>query len=75
MEIVDGKPYIEQVRQRILEYATALGRDLSFQDIENELSDPAGKYTPPAGEILVAYEDGIYRGWLPITDIPRSGVK
>ena len=38
MEIVDGKPYIEQVRQRILKYATALGRDLSFQDIENEAS-------------------------------------
>ena len=62
MVIVDGKPYIEQVRNRILEYTTALGRDLSFQDIENELSDPAGKYTPPAGEILVAYEDGIVLG-------------
>ena len=62
MEIVDGKPYIEQVRQRILEYTNALGCDLSFQDIEEELSDPAGKYTPPAGEILVAYEDGIVWG-------------
>ena len=62
MVIVDGKPYIEQVRNRILEYTTALGRDLSFQDIEDELSDPAGKYTPPAGEILVAYEDGTVWG-------------
>ena len=62
MTIVDGKPYIEQVRNRILEYTTALGRDLSFQDIEDELSDPAGKYTPPAGEILVAYEDGTVWG-------------
>ena len=62
MTIVDGKPYIEQVRNRILEYTTALGRDLSFQDIENELSDPTGKYTPPAGEILVAYEEGTVWG-------------
>ena len=62
MEIVDGKPYIEQVRDRILEYTTALGRDLGFQDIDNELSDPAGKYTPPAGEILAAYEDGTVWG-------------
>ena len=62
MIILDGKPYIEQVRNRILEYTTVLGRDLSFQDIENELSDPAGKYTPPAGEILVAYEDGTVWG-------------
>lgn len=62
MEIIDGKPYIDQVRHRILEYTTALGRDLSFQDIENELADPAEKYTPPAGEILVAYEAGTVWG-------------
>ena len=62
MEIVDGKQYIGQVRGRILEYTAALGRDLSFQDIEDELFDPARKYTPPAGEILVAYEDGIVWG-------------
>ena len=62
MIILEGKPYIEQVRNRILEYTTVLGLDMSFQDIENELSDPAGKYTPPAGEILVAYEDGTVWG-------------
>ena len=30
-----------------------LGRDLSFQNINDELRDPAHKYTAPEGEILV----------------------
>ena len=41
MRIMDGKPYIEQVRNCIIEYTTALGRDLTFQGIDDELSDPA----------------------------------
>ncbi len=56
MEITDGKPYISQVKELILEYTGWLGRDLSFQNIEEELADPAGKYTPPEGELLVALE-------------------
>ena len=62
MEIVDGKPYIEQVKTRLSEYVTALGRNLEFQDIEDEISNPAKKYTPPAGKLLVAYEKGTVLG-------------
>lgn len=58
MEITDGKPYMNQIRERIMEYAQWLGRDLSFQDLEKELEDPAKKYTAPEGEILAAVEDG-----------------
>ena len=32
-------------------------RDLSFQNIDEELQDPAHKYTAPEGEILVAIEN------------------
>ena len=49
MQIVDGKEYIPQVRDLILEYADCLGRDLSFQNIEDELKNPAKKYTAPEG--------------------------
>lgn len=56
MKIVDGKPYIQQIKELIIEYAKRLGRDLSFQNLDDELKDPAKKYTAPEGELLVAVE-------------------
>lgn len=57
MQIVDGKNYLDQVRAFIIEYTTMLGRDLTFQNLEEELADPAKKYTAPEGELLVAVDD------------------
>ena len=57
MKIVDGKEYIDQVKELIIEYMTRLGRDLSFQNIESELQDPTIKYTAPQGELLVALNE------------------
>lgn len=56
MKIVDGKEYMPQVKELIVEYTNQLNRDLSFQHIEEELRDPAKKYTAPQGEILVAID-------------------
>ena len=56
MEIVDGKPYIEQVKNLIIEYTKKLGRDLTFQNIDDELKDLARKYTEPEGKFLVAID-------------------
>lgn len=60
MEIVDGKMYMDQVKRLIMEYTKRLGRDLSFQHLDEELKDPAKKYTAPAGELLVAVDDKGY---------------
>ncbi|MCR5221076.1 MAG: GNAT family N-acetyltransferase [bacterium] len=57
MQIVDGRDYLTEVRALIIEYSERLGRNLSFQNIEEELADPAHKYTAPEGEILVAVEN------------------
>lgn len=57
MRIVNGIDYIEQVKCKIAEYTARLGRDLSFQHIDEELSNPAVKYAPPQGELLVALDD------------------
>ena len=57
MKIVNGIEYIEQVKIKIIEYTTRLGRDLSFQNIDEELSNPAIKYAAPQGELLVALDD------------------
>lgn len=56
MKIDDGKPYIQQIKELIIEYAKWLGRNLSFQNLDDELKDPAKKYTSPEGELLVAVE-------------------
>lgn len=56
MKIADGKPYIQQIKELIIEYAKWLGRNLSFQNLDDELKDPAKKYTSPEGELLVAVE-------------------
>ena len=57
LRIANGIDYIEQVKNKIAEYSTRLGRDLSFQHIDEELSNPAIKYAPPQGELLVALDD------------------
>lgn len=54
MKIVDGIDYLPEVKELIQEYFQRLGRDLSFQNIEDELKDPSYKYTAPEGELLVA---------------------
>lgn len=56
MKIVDGKDYLPEVKELIKEYSKRLGRDLSFQNIEDELNDPSHKYTAPEGELLVAID-------------------
>ena len=38
MKIVDGKPYIDQIKGLIEEYTRRLGRDLTFQNLEEELA-------------------------------------
>ena len=57
MVITDGKNYLDQVKELIIEYTERLNRDLSFQNLDAELDDIAKKYTAPNGEILVALEN------------------
>ena len=62
MQIKNGIDYIPQVRQLIREYTRILNRDLSFQNLEEELADPAKKYSGSAGEILIAFQDDVAIG-------------
>lgn len=57
MHIEDGIPYRGQVRALIVEYVRRFGRDLAFQNLDDELVDLASKYAPPRGRLLVAVDD------------------
>lgn len=69
MIIKTGEDYIPQVKELILDYIQRLGRDLSFQNLNAELSDLESKYLPPNGEILVAIDDDEVLGWLHTTSM------
>ena len=58
MQISNGTDCIPEVKQLISEYTHSLNRDLSFQNLEAELDDPAKKYTGHEGEILIAFQNG-----------------
>lgn len=58
MELVDGAPYVEDVKRLIREYVEWFGRDLSFQSLDEELDHIESKYLPPEGRLVVAVDDG-----------------
>lgn len=54
VKIIDGTKHLAEVKKLIVEYTKFFGRDLSFQDIDDELKDLAEKYLPPQGRLLCA---------------------
>ena len=57
-ELVDGAAHLDEVKRLVIEYTKFLGRDLTFQNIDDELADLSAKYTPPEGRIICAAVDG-----------------
>lgn len=57
IKILDGANHLDEVKNLIEEYTKFLGRDLTFQHLDDELSDLAKKYCPPYGRLLCAKVD------------------
>lgn len=58
MRIVEARSTgdVERSRSLFLEYAGALGIDLSFQGFERELAELPGAYASPGGRLLLAFD-------------------
>lgn len=54
MNITQGLPYINQIKDLIIEYTQSLHRDLSFQGLEEELDHLENKYAYGQGVLLAA---------------------
>ena len=57
MKIVDGTPYLQEVKELIIEYTESLHMDLSFQHLTDELDHLERRYVYPYGRIKVAFAD------------------
>src|SRR4029077_16162821 len=60
---------IEQARLLFREYQSWLQIDLCFQNFEAELAKLPGEYVPPAGRLLLAYEDSQLAGCIALRKI------
>lgn len=50
--------HLDTVRAIFREYADSLNIDMGFQDFNQELAELPGKYAPPRGTVLLAWQDG-----------------
>lgn len=57
MKIVDGSLYFDEIKKLIIAYVKELQRDLSFQNLNDELEHLDQKYAYQNGRILVAIDN------------------
>lgn len=63
---------IDNSKSLFLEYETWLGIDLCFQGFEAELAGLPGKYAPPDGRLLLAYQDGQLAGCIALRKLANG---
>lgn len=65
---------IATARELMLEYAAAMNFSLCFQNFDEELRTLPGKYTPPAGRLLLADWDGQTAGMVAMRPLDEKGL-
>ena len=56
----------------VREYLDWLGRDLAYQNVDNELADPLNVYGKPRGTMLIAEDDGAVAGAIGVRPIDET---
>ena len=61
VKIIDGTKHIDEVKKLILEYTKFLDRDLSFQDIDDELKDLSLKFRGSSNQRILRKVNGQFQ--------------
>lgn len=60
---------LDAARELFKEYERFLDVDLCFQDFERELAELPGRYAPPRGRLLLAFDQGSALGCVALRDL------
>jgi len=68
----ETETHFAHVRDLFREYAQELPCDLCFQGFEAELAGLPGRYAPPQGRLLLAFEDGMAAGCVALRSLEHG---
>lgn len=68
----NSKTDIEAARRLFVEYAAWLEISLCFQNFDQELAQLPGEYAPPAGRLLLAFENDQVAGCVCLRKLPEG---
>jgi ribosomal protein S18 acetylase RimI-like enzyme len=69
---VESEEQTQSARQLFEEYAADIGISLCFQNFDQELANLPGKYSPPAGRLLLAYSNNQLAGCIALRSVDTS---
>jgi ribosomal protein S18 acetylase RimI-like enzyme len=70
---VESSRDLDIIRELFQEYADGLGIDLAYQGFDQELAQLPGRYAPPAGDLVIAWQKGRALGCVGLRPLDLPG--